>query len=964
MKSTTSLCGSAEMGVARLLPLVLAANLAVATAAFADDQTNSPAKPEVTTPPIQVQSTDPATNPAPEPPKAETDQVTPPVQAPPAETPPAPPTPPTPAAPAVPATSAPPPKRAVKMQPVIVTGSHIPTAIDQPVSPVLTLTKQQIDESGATTISDVIRKLPQNSSGSFAENNAASFAPGASGVSLRGLGQQSTLVLINGRRVAPYAFGQNVNGVNAGFVDLNSIPLEAVDRIEVLKDSGSAIYGSDAIAGVVNIILKKDYQGLELTAQYGDTTHRDSGEQTYSMVTGMVNDKANAMFFMDYYDRNAQYLRDRENSANADHTPQGGIDFRSSASPQGLVFDPFSGNELFVPPTGAPTTNALSATDFPGNHYNFNKDIVDYPQTTRYGGYTVINYNITDRLTAFVEAGYRKILTELQSAATPVFGDTDGYTIGPNNPFNPYAGITNAPIAFRWRANQAGPRIDDIDTDVIRAVPGLKLEIGEDWYAETAFLFSSSKSIDNGKNYLSSTALQAALNDPNPATALNVLGGPDYVNNPATIDALKVRTTREAETQLMQYDIKANGRLWDLPAGPIGVAFGGETRTESISDIPDTLSSQFQIVSEGGVQPSHGSRDSDALYGELGIPLFTRQNAQTALEQLEVQLAGRFEYYSDFGTTAKPKIGIKWQPAKPITFKASYSQGFRAPSLDELFVENIGFQDGIIDTARFNGTHSAADEGGTQYKIISGGNANLKPENSDSYYGGLIFEPPAIKGLSLTLDYIHIDVKNVIQAEDLQKILDLPLAQQSAFVTRNPPSAQDIALGVPGTIVSIDQRFINLTSRQVDSVDFGVDYEVDTDVGGFTYDFNGTYLASWREKISPDSPTTQNAGVFDFPKIKFNTSVFWAPTKKFSFGPTMNYTGSYGDSFIGKRITEFVTFDLQATYQAPYESTITVGVNNILDDNPPLSSQNSEGYDTAIADNRGRFIYGRITKKL
>ena len=368
-------------------------------------------------------------------------------------------------------------------------------------------------------------------------------------------------------------------------------------------------------------------------------------------------------------------------------------------------------------------------------------------------------------------------------------------------------------------------------------------------------------------------------------------------------------------------------------------------------------------MSQGGVQPSHGSRDSDALYGELGIPLFTRQNAQTALNLLEVQVAGRFEYYSDFGTTAKPKVGIAWQPAKPITFKASYSQGFRAPSLQELFVENIGFQDGLVDTLRFNGTGSAADEGGTQYKIISGGNANLKPENSESFYGGVIFQPPAIKGLTLTVDYIHINVKSVIQAEDLQKILDLPLAQQSAFVTRNPPSAQDIALGVPGTIVSIDQRFINLTSRQVDSVDLCVDYQVDTDVGGFTYDFNGTYLASWREKISSSSPTTQEAGQFDFPKIKFNTSIFWSPIKKFSFGPTVNYIGSYSDSFIGKTVTEFVTVDLQATYQAPYDSTITVGVNNVLDQNPPFSSQNTEGYDTAIADNRGRFVYARVTKK-
>ena len=855
------------------------------------------------------------------------------------------------------------PTEVKKLEPVVVTGSNIPRLEAEPIAPVLRIDRQALDQSGASTVSDAIRKLPQNSAGSFAENNANSFTPGSSGVSLRGLGQQSTLVLINGRRVAPYGFGQNINGVNAQFVDLNSIPLAAVERIEILKDSGSAIYGSDAIAGVVNIILRKDYTGVEVSGQYGNTDNNDAGEQIYTFVGGLATEKASVMFFTDYYDRNAEFLRDRPNSNNANQNPRG-LDFRSSRGPNATIFDPFTGNLLFVPPTGATNVNQLSSTPFPNSRYNFNQAIVDYPETTRYGGYTIFDYKITDNLSFFVEAGYRKILTHFESAATPIVGDEDGYTVGPDNPYNIYAGITNAPITFRWRPLQAGPRIDDINTDVIRALPGLRLAIGENWHVETAFLYSLSETLDNGSNFLREDKLQAALNDSDPATALNVFGGEGYLNNPATIEGLKTRTTREAKSELMIYDIKANGRLWDAPGGPVGVAFGGETRYESISDVPDTASSNFEIVSSGGVVPSRGSRDSDALYGEVTIPFFSSENAKPGLESLELQLAGRFEYYSDFGTTTKPKIGVKWGPTKELLIRASYSQGFRAPTLSELFLTNIGFQDGLVDTLRCPDPNDVTDPdcGSSQYRIVSGGSSTLAPEQSESWYIGMSFQPPVIKGLTVSLDFTHIKVIDVIQAQSLQEILDRPLGQQAGVVDRRPPSAQDIINGEPGTILSIDQRLINLSKNEVDSVDLGLQYIRPTDIGDFTFDVNATYIPNWSQKIGPGFTVDQVAGEFDIPKIRGYGSVFWN-YKGFSVGPTVNYTGDYQDSFLGRRIREYITVDLQASYDGPWETTYTVGVLNVSDEKPPLSTQNTEGYDTAIHDNRGRFYYVRVAKK-
>lgn len=862
-----------------------------------------------------------------------------------------------------------------KLEPVLVTGSNIPTLEAEPVAPVTRISREDIDRSGAANVSEVLRNIPQNSGGSYGENNPNSFNPGSANVSLRGLGAQSTLVLINGRRVAPYAFAQNINGVSSSFVDLNSIPLGAVERIEVLKDSGSAIYGSDAIAGVVNIILRQDYQGVLMEGLVGNTFDNDMFEQQYNFLGGIKGEKHNVMLFTDYYDRNAQFLRDRAISANANHTrnPAGNrFDFRSSVSELGFLFDPFTFDRLYVPPTGASSVGDLSLTPFDdggakgGNSFfNFNRYMVDWPETTRYGGYVVFNYDFTDKIEGFIEAAYRNIKTHNQLAPTPIFGDIDNITIGPDNPYNPFNGISPDPVYFRRRMVEAGNRINDLDTDVVRFLPGVNIKLTDNWNLSSAFLYSMSKTHEEGRNYLSLDATQAALNSTNPATALNPFVGLGP-NNQALIDSLKVRTTRDGKNELYIYDLKANGTLFDLPAGALSIALGGETRYETLKDIQDSLSEQLKIISQGGNDPVPGEeRWSDALYGELSIPIFSSKNEKFLLAQLELQLAGRFEYYQGFGTTEKPKAGIKWGLSKDVFIRGSYSRGFRAPTLAELFLANVGFQDGLIDEARCPDPTDVSDPdcGAIQYKIFSGGNPKLSPEDSESFYIGTTFEPQGgpLKGLTISVDYSHINVYDVIQATDPQEALSLPLAEQAGLVFRAPPSATDIANGEPGQILYINSQLRNLSSRKVDTLDLEVTYNWETEkCGTLTFDVQGSYLINWQEQFDNASPHVQYAGSLAYPKIRGSGSVFWT-YKRWSLGPTVNFIDSYMDQFGIRRVREFVSVDAQVTYQGPWQTTFTFGVKNIADEPAPFHNQ-SEGYDTQTHDNIGRSWYFKMSK--
>ena len=392
-----------------------------------------------------------------------------------------------------------------ELTPVVITGSNIPTVELEGPSPIVRIDREEINRSGAETVGELLRRLPQNNSGSFDEKFQNSFAPGTSGVSLRGMGMAYTLVLVDGRRLGNHSMAQNIT---TAFSDLNGVPMAVVERIEVLLDGASAIYGSDAVAGVINIITRDNFDGLEINVGYSNTADSDMGTQTYSVTGGTVSENGNAWINVDYMQRNSLQHDDRDYAASANQGPAGGYDFRSSSgNPGSIKILPGSENgfesgfyQVPAGSTGTPTAEEIIGA--PGiNRFDYNPWMTLTPEYERYGASGRINYDVTDYATAFVHTTYRNIKVHQEMAPTPAFGDlnTDTWGILPaSNAFNPFGEDTT----FRHRLIEVGPRLFDIESDIFRVLPGVKFDIGDSWQAETAFLYNKVETIDFGKNFV------------------------------------------------------------------------------------------------------------------------------------------------------------------------------------------------------------------------------------------------------------------------------------------------------------------------------------------------------------------------------------------------------------------------------------------------------------------------------
>ena len=363
-----------------------------------------------------------------------------------------------------------------ELTPVVITGSNIPTVELEGPSPIVRIDREEINRSGAETVGELLRRLPQNNSGSFDEKFQNSFAPGTSGVSLRGMGMAYTLVLVDGRRLGNHSMAQNIT---TAFSDLNGVPMAVVERIEVLLDGASAIYGSDAVAGVINIITRDNFDGLEINVGYSNTADSDMGTQTYSITGGTVSENGNAWINVDYMQRNSLQHDDRDYAASANQGPAGGYDFRSSSgNPGSIKILPGSENgfesgfyQVPAGSTGTPTAEEIIGA--PGvNRFDYNPWMTLTPEYERYGASGRINYDVTDYATAFVHTTYRNIKVHQEMAPTPAFGDLNADTWGilpASNAFNPFGEDTT----FRHRLIEVGPRLFDIESDIFRVLPGV-----------------------------------------------------------------------------------------------------------------------------------------------------------------------------------------------------------------------------------------------------------------------------------------------------------------------------------------------------------------------------------------------------------------------------------------------------------------------------------------------------------
>ena len=869
-----------------------------------------------------------------------------------------------------------------ELSPVVITGSNIPTVELEGPSPIVRIDREEINRSGAETVGELLRRLPQNNSGSFDEKFQNSFAPGTSGISLRGMGMQYTLVLVDGRRMGNYSMAQNMT---TAFSDLNGIPMAVVERIEVLLDGASAIYGSDAVAGVINIITRDNFEGVEINVGYSNTTDDDMATQHYSITGGTVSENGNAWVNIDYMQRNSMQYDDRDYSASANQGPKG-YDFRSSSGNPGSIKilpgseNGFESGFYQVPgdSTGTPTAEEIIGA--PGiNRFDYNPWMTLTPEMERYSASGRINYTLTDYATAFVHTTYRNLKTHQEMAPTPAFGDlnTDTWGILPaSNAFNPFGEDTT----FRHRLIEVGPRLFDIETDVFRALPGVKFDIGDNWQAETAFLYNKVESVDFGQNFVSADAFKEALASSDPATAYNIFGAGLGINSPSVLDGLRVNTMRRAESELRMFDVKAAGDLAELPGGTLAMAVGAETAKEEVSDVGDSLSMANKIVASGGTSNA-GRRDRDAGYAEFMIPVIGEDNRISGIHSLGIQAALRVENYSDFGSDDNPKLGLKYSPTERVLLRATYQTAFRAPALQELYMgESISYPF-LLDPAR-------GDEG-MQYRTIQGGNEDLDPEEVDSISVGFVIDIPMPENMDLhmTVNWSDIELEDQITTIGAQYMLNNEGIFSNSII-RNPQTDADKAAdnpgpdgqfgtedhpewgeddipngGIPGSIKHINNSYLNLAEVEIEALDLQVDYGIDTSVGYFAVNLAAAYLYQYDYKARPTDSFVDESGSYNMPEWRGRMGLWWT-YDKYSVGATVNYIDSF-DQYYGvvSEVDEHTTLDLQASYDLTDNSRITVGALNVTDEDPPWSDSEAEGYAYNAAGHNpwGTVLYARAT---
>src|SRR5437867_6933279 len=692
---------------------------------------------------------------------------------------------------------------------VIVTGSNIPTAEEVGAEPVDTYNRETMSKSGQRTTEQFLQSIPTVNANVVPQSNnenGSNTAVGAATVALRGFDSRATLILIDGRRVAPYPTGNDPGLVNVMFVDLNSIPAAAIDSIEILKDGASTTYGADAVAGVVNIKLRHDYQnGAEASVQYGNTEHEDSSEFIASAIFGVGNDTTNVTGVLNYYHRDSIANRDRAYSAVAPFLSSNTSPYNLQLS--GDVAAAAGGLNLnSVEFAGAPSgTNGLapastylynathrvrSATgQLPG--FNFNEFSLSYPESERYGVYLSGDHKIFgDQMVFYADGFYQNVKThnELAPPATGSFQTAGQVTLAippqspiapgaepPNtpthaetgvpadafNPFNPFQQIISG--GTRARLAEFGNRLFDNETDAWLSTIGVKGDKLFDgtWGYDAGFRYSQLKNVQTGQQ-VSISRFNQILNQADPifdptspqfigtTTAFNPFG--DYRNpipsNEATVNFARVHPKDEDTSKLWTLDATIyTTALFNLPAGGVGLAFGGQFRRESLTETPDMLNVEGDIVGNSPVPPAQGGRKTYAFYAETRIPIFSPvtstysrgdgKNPQLLSEtraaipgfySLEFTAGARFEDFENNNTNVLvPKVGMRWQPFdEQLTLRATWGEGFREPSLEELFSS---------PTSTLEVTHDPLNGGllESETNTLISSNPNLQPEDSRSF---------------------------------------------------------------------------------------------------------------------------------------------------------------------------------------------------------------------------------------
>jgi outer membrane receptor protein involved in Fe transport len=973
---------------------------------------------------------------------------------------------------------------------IVVVGSRIEGAKATAALPVTVIDAKQLAAVAATSGDDLFRSIPQMGDVNYNSNYLPGSSNSARGdigsVNLRNLGSGNTLVLLNGRRVVAHPTSQadGTSLVPTITYNTNAIPTSGLKRLEVLRDGAAAIYGTDAVAGVVNTVLQDNFDGAEVEAQYGVASGTHLKEYGLTGLFGKTFDRGNLTAFLAYDQRTALRSTDQNYTASADKRPLfagtrfdgvGILDGRTSTTPWGSFTAAAavrSNGALITSAAGAfhvqPTTNPGSlvslgngislddaALAVSGEDRNLRYDAAAsgtsvMPELKRVNIFLTGNYRVTDEITAFGELGVYHAQTHAWQSPTNT-SSAQVITAPASNYWNPFGPVTfadgsanpnrlsgtTAPVGGlavtlnSYQFVDAGLSRVDVENTQTRYLAGLKGEkFGFKW--ESALLYSAAevKDVSDG---VSATALQKqlSLSTPDAYNPFNggSLGAPSVgdtaPSSAAALNAIRVKSVRDSTSSLASWDFRiSKADLFTLPGGDVGMAAGVEYRRETQKDDRDarvdgtiTYTNSVTGLVYGsdliGTSPSpdtKGSRKVGSAYVEFAVPVISPEMNIPLVRNLEFQLAGRAEDYSDVGSVAKPKVAMAWDVFDGFRLRGSWSQGFKAPNLEQINASLITRSNTRTDYVRCEADLRAkritSFSNCTRTLAVAAqrsGNPDLKPEDSETSGFGVVFEPkfvPETLGqFTFTVDYWRVKQQGIVSlfGEANALILDYLERTQghtNPNVVRAAPTADDVAafngtgLAPVGTVLYVKDQYVNALPQEARGLDIGVMWRLrGTRLGDFDVNVNGAHLLKFYQQPSPGiaallaaraagtiNPGTTITGGGDLlrrngkPEWKWSAALSWR-LNNVSAGVFTQYISDVNDtSLLDSAGTPWVIdSQMTANVYAQYEFTegwaantrVKLGVRNLTDEAPPISF---DGYLGSLYQPYGRYWYASVKK--
>lgn len=856
------------------------------------------------------------------------------------------------------------------LEAVSVVGSRIRRKDETAASPVFTMERSEIEATGVVSVGELLQELPSVGS-SFNSTGSAGTSHGTSSLNLRNLGANRSLVLVNGRR---WVNGAGTRGFR-DFVDLNTIPLAAVERVEVLLDGATAIYGADAIAGVVNIITFSDFDGLKLSSYVGGTDKGDGFTHNEDLLWGKSGDWGSALVSATIASSKEILAGDRDFA----RAPLQGLSRNTPAGrfKNSVAVDSF-GTKAFVRDGAGGYRLDVPATDV----YNETPDTTLVGPSDRKGLYGQLRFHLGDSATFVTEGLFNsRESSQRFPAATPRIRGGDGMTIPANHPFNPFGvPFQGSGTSFEVvrMITELGPRINTQNVNTMRLAAGFEGDFSNGWSWNTFYTYAQNKAKWTSTNQIDLDKVALALG-PNDRCAtyqcvpLNIFGEitPDMANY--------IRANAVDRNGTKQHDFTANltGDLFALPAGMLAFAAGVEYRKEIGFDQPSAyVNEKPQFITydrkttSAPRLPTRGMYNLKEAYVEFSVPLLAEL---PMVKQLELSAATRHSRYSTFGGTTNSKLGLVWHPWDDLMLRTTWAQGFRAPSINELYAglrqTNLPANDpcngggaGKPGCAGVPAGYNQANYSGGSIHSTVGGNPDLKPESSVNRSSGFIYTPAFAKGLSWSVDWYDVDLKEAISSFGSQNLLNLcaNTGQRCNLVRRD----------ASGEIINLTDGPINLNRLRAKGVDTTLRFQLPKmDIGNLDLMFNAAYLTAFdRYDTLPNGEVrvAKRAGKSDiaresFPRWKANTSLDWS-RGVWAANWSVHYIGNTDEGAAPGygRIPAQLTHDVWGAYRlTAMPVTFTLGVQNLFDKDPPLSYVNGGdlNFDMSTYNPRGRFIY-------